>query len=145
MNATNVSPFDLITRSAKINAELHANQLNIITGRDGVDAQTLTATAKADHPDDKPSLAIDSSALGGMYAGAIRLVGTEAGVGVKLTGDMAAIAGDIRIEADGRLGLVRTAAKGDIKLNAAQIDLTQDIYSQQSAKNHRPKWSHYCK
>ncbi|WP_178087271.1 DUF637 domain-containing protein [Pseudomonas sp. C27(2019)] len=134
LNATNVSQFDLITRSAKINAELHANQLNIITGRNSVDAQTLTATAKADRPDDKPSLAIDSSALGGMYAGAIRLVGTEAGVGVKLAGDMAASAGDIRIDTNGHLSLARTAAKGDIKLNAAQIDLTQDVYSQQSAQ-----------
>ena len=134
LNATNVSQFDLITRSAKINAELHANQLNIITGRNSVDAQTLTATAKADRPDDKPSLAIDSSALGGMYAGAIRLVGTEAGVGVKLAGDMAASAGDIRIDANGRLSLARTAARGDIKLNAAQIDLTQDVYSEQSAQ-----------
>ncbi len=134
LNATNVSQFDLITRSAKINAELHANQLNIITGRNSVDAQTLTATAKADRPDDTPSLAIDSSALGGMYAGAIRLVGTEAGVGVKLAGDMAASAGDIRIDTNGHLSLARTAAKGDIKLNAAQIDLTQDVYSQQSAQ-----------
>lgn len=134
LNATNVSQFDLITRSAKINAELHANQLNIITGLNSVDAQTLTATAKADRPDDKPSLAIDSSALGGMYAGAIRLVGTEAGVGVKLAGDMAASAGDIRIDTNGHLSLARTAAKGDIKLNAAQIDLTQDVYSQQSAQ-----------
>ncbi|QEY58325.1 filamentous hemagglutinin N-terminal domain-containing protein [Pseudomonas sp. C27(2019)] len=134
LNASNISQFDLITRSAKINAELHANQLNIITGRNNVDAQTLTATAKADRPNDKPSLAIDSSALGGMYAGAIRLVGTEAGVGVKLAGDMAASAGDIQIDANGRLSLARTAAKGDIKLNAAQIDLTQDIYSEQSAQ-----------
>ncbi|HZJ95450.1 MAG TPA: filamentous hemagglutinin N-terminal domain-containing protein, partial [Thiopseudomonas sp.] len=66
LNATNVSQFDLITRSAKINAELHANELNIITGRNSVDAQTLTATAKAERPTDKPNLAIDSSALGGM-------------------------------------------------------------------------------
>src|SRR5690554_2086918 len=134
LNATNVSQFDLITRSAKINAELHANQLNIITGRNSVDAQTLEASAKTNLADDKPSLAIDSSALGGMYAGAIRLVGTEAGVGVKLAGDMAASAGDIRIDTNGHLSLARTAAKGDIKLNAAQIDLTQDVYSQQSAQ-----------
>ncbi len=92
LNARNVSQFDLITRSAQINAELHANQLNVITGRNDVDAANLSATAKADDGSAKPQLAIDSSALGGMYAGAIRLVGTEAGVGVKLAGDMAASA-----------------------------------------------------
>lgn len=134
LNASNISQFDLITRSTKINAELHANQLNIITGLNSVDAQTLEASAKTNLADDKLSLAIDSSALGGMYAGTIRLVGTEAGVGVKLAGDMAASAGDIRIDANGHLSLARTAAKGDIKLNAAQIDLTQDVYSQQSAQ-----------
>src|SRR5690554_1952878 len=134
LNATNVSQFDLITRSAKINAELHANQLNIITGLNSVDAQTLEASAKTNLADDKPSLAIDSPALGGMYAGTIRLVGTEAGVGVKLAGDMAASAGDIQIDANGHLSLARTAAKGNIKLNAAQIDLTQDVYSEQSAQ-----------
>ena len=77
LNADNVDQFDIITRSAKINAEIHAKKLNIIAGRNDVDAQTLNATALADDGSAKPQLAIDSSALGGMYAGAIRLVGTE--------------------------------------------------------------------
>ena len=129
LNATNISQFDLITRSAKINAELHANQLNIITGRNSVDAHSLAATAKTERPTDKPNLAIDSSALGGMYAGAIRLVGTEAGVGVKLAGDMAASAGDIQIDANGKLSLARTAASRDLQLNAENIELNADAYA----------------
>ena len=119
LNARNVSQFDLITRSAQINAELHANQLNVITGRNDVDAANLTTTAKADDGSAKPQLAIDSSALGGMYAGAIRLVGTEAGVGVKLAGDMAASAGDIQIDANGQLSMARTAASRDLQLKGA--------------------------
>ncbi|MGA4473104.1 filamentous hemagglutinin N-terminal domain-containing protein [Ectopseudomonas chengduensis] len=133
LNAGNVDQFDLITRSAQINAELHANKLNIITGRNEVDATTLAATAKADDGSNKPMLAIDSSALGGMYAGAIRLVGTEQGVGVKLAGDMAASAGDIQIDANGKLSLARVAASNDLKLTANEIELNADTYAGRNA------------
>ena len=133
LNAGNVDQFDLITRSAQINAELHANKLNIITGRNEVDATTLAATAKADDGSNKPMLAIDSSALGGMYAGAIRLVGTEQGVGVKLAGDMAASAGDIQIDANGKLSLNRVAASNDLKLAANEIELNADTYAGRNA------------
>ena len=133
LNARNVDQFDLITRSAQINAELHAKKLNIITGRNEVDATTLAATAKADDGSNKPLLAIDSSALGGMYAGAIRLVGTEQGVGVKLAGDMAASAGDIQIDASGKLSLNRVAASGDVALKANTIDLNADSYAGRNA------------
>lgn len=129
LNASNVEQFDLITRSAKINAEIYANRLNVITGRNQVDASTLAATAKADNGSEQPQLAIDSSALGGMYAGAIRLVGTEAGVGVKLAGDMAASAGDIQIDANGHLNLAQTAASGDIRLKGESIALTSKAYA----------------
>ncbi|MFL9813614.1 filamentous hemagglutinin N-terminal domain-containing protein [Stutzerimonas sp. VN223-3] len=129
LNASNIDQFDLITRSAKINAELHADKLNIIAGRNEVDASTLAATAKSPDGSDKPLLAIDSSALGGMYAGAIRLVGTEAGVGVKLAGDMAASAGDIQIDANGQLSMARTAANGNLIAKAESVELGADTYA----------------
>jgi filamentous hemagglutinin len=133
LNARNVSQFDLITRSTQINAELHANQLNVIAGRNEVDATTLAVTAKTDDGSAKPQLAIDSSALGGMYAGAIRLVGTEAGVGVKLAGDMAASAGDIQIDANGQLSMARTAASRDLQLKAENIELNADTFAGRNA------------
>ncbi len=134
LNAGNVDQFELITRSAQINAELHAKQLAMVTGRNEVDAATLAATAKADDGSTQPQLAIDSSALGGMYAGAIRLVGTEQGVGVKLAGDMAASGGDIQIDANGKLTLARTAASGDIAIKAADVDLTRSAYASGKAR-----------
>ncbi|WP_205903174.1 filamentous hemagglutinin N-terminal domain-containing protein [Pseudomonas viridiflava] len=129
LNADNVDQFDIITRSAKINAELHAKRLNVITGRNDVDAQTLNPTALADDGSSKPELAIDSSALGGMYAGAIRLVGTEAGVGVRLAGDLAASGGDIQIDANGHLDVMQVAASGAVNVRANTAEVNGPVYA----------------
>ncbi|MFZ6045087.1 filamentous hemagglutinin N-terminal domain-containing protein [Pseudomonas sp. CR3202] len=133
LNASNVDQFELITRSARLNAELHARDLTIVTGRNDVQADSLAATPRSTDGGAAPALAIDSSALGGMYAGAIRLVGTEAGVGVKLAGDMAASAGDIRIDANGQVTLAQTAAARDLQVRAQGAELTAQAYAGGSA------------
>lgn len=129
LNASDVDRFEIITRSAKINAQINARQLTVIAGRNDVDAQTLNATARADDGSAKPELAIDSSALGGMYAGAIKLVGTEAGVGVKLDGTLAASGGDIQLDASGHLSLAQAAASGAVNVKAASLDAKGPVYA----------------
>jgi filamentous hemagglutinin len=129
LNATNVDRFEIITRSAKINAEIQAQNLTIVAGRNDVNAQTLSATARADDGSGKPQLAIDSSALGGMYAGAIKLVGTEAGVGVKLDGKLIASGGDIQLDANGQLSLADTSATGAVNVKAASLDARGPVYA----------------
>ncbi|HHX6460238.1 TPA: DUF637 domain-containing protein [Pseudomonas aeruginosa] len=127
LNVGNLEQFDLITRSAKLNAKLYAKNLNIVTGRNDVQADSLQATPRAADGSEKPQLAIDSSALGGMYAGAIRLVGTEQGVGVKL-------AGDIRIDASGKLSLAQASSQGDLKIAAQAVELNGKTYAGGSAE-----------
>nr|WP_269203601.1 DUF637 domain-containing protein [Pseudomonas fluorescens] len=129
LNANNVDRFEIITRSAKINAELQAKNLTIVAGRNDVNANTLNATARVDDGSAKPELAIDSSALGGMYAGAIKLVGTEAGVGVKLDGKMVASGGDIQLDANGHLSLAQTTAAGAVEIKAQSLDAQGTIYA----------------
>jgi filamentous hemagglutinin len=129
LNAGNVDRFEIITRSAKINAEIQANNLTIVAGRNDVNAQTLNASARADDGSLKPQLAIDSSALGGMYAGAIKLVGTEAGVGVKVAGNLAASGGDIQIDANGHLSLAQTSAAGAVNVKAVSLDAQSAVYA----------------
>ncbi|WLH85021.1 hemagglutinin repeat-containing protein [Pseudomonas sp. FP2338] len=129
LNASNVDRFEIITRTAKINAQINARELAVIAGRNDVDAKSLKATARADEGSTKPELAIDSSALGGMYAGAIKLVGTEAGVGVKLDGTLAASGGDIQLDASGHLSMAQTAASGAVNINAASLDAKGPVYA----------------
>ncbi|WP_051916724.1 MULTISPECIES: hemagglutinin repeat-containing protein [unclassified Serratia (in: enterobacteria)] len=94
---------DLIARSVKINAGVWANDLNVTTGRNQVDAAHQTVNAKTADGSPRPSVAVDVSQLGGMYANKILLRGTEAGVGVHNAGALNAIAGDVVVNADGTL------------------------------------------
>ncbi|WP_248767181.1 filamentous hemagglutinin N-terminal domain-containing protein [Pseudomonas sp. MWU12-2345] len=129
LNASNIDQFEIITRAATINAQINAKQLTVIAGRNDVDAQTLKATARADDGSTKPQVAIDSSVLGGMYAGAIKLVGTEAGVGVKLAGNLAASGGDIQLDANGQLSLAQATASGAVNVKAASLDAQGPVYA----------------
>ncbi|WP_122239916.1 two-partner secretion domain-containing protein, partial [Pseudomonas syringae] len=129
LDASAVDQFDLITRSAKINADIYAKQLNIVTGANDVNADTLATTQRAANAADKPQLAIDSSALGGMYANAIKLVGTEQGVGVKTAGNMAASGGDIQIDANGHLNMAQASAQGALNVNAPSVEMTGKTYA----------------
>ncbi|MFS2097291.1 hypothetical protein ACCC96_30310, partial [Pseudomonas sp. Pseusp11] len=62
-------------------------------------------------------------------AGAIKLVGTEAGVGVKLDGNLAASGGDIQLDANGHLSLAQTSAAGAVNVKAASLDARGPVYA----------------
>lgn len=129
LNANNIDRFEIITRSAKINAEIQAKNLTIIAGANDVDAKTLKTTARNADPATAPQLAIDSSALGGMYAGAIKLVSSEGGVGVKLDGKMLASGGDMQLDANGHLSLVQATAAEAVVIKAQSLDAQGKIYA----------------
>lgn len=128
LNASNVDQFEIITRATTINAQIQAKKLTIVAGRNDVDARTLNATARAADGSKAPDLAIDSSALGGMYVGAVKLVGTEAGVGVKLSGDMVA-GGDIQIDAAGNVVMGQTSAGTAVAVKAASVEAKGAVYA----------------
>ncbi len=93
---------EIIARSVQVNAGIWGNALKVTAGANEVSVDHARTTAIAP-TGATPSYAIDVAALGGMYAGKITLVGTEAGVGVRNAGQIGASAGDVTITADGRL------------------------------------------
>ncbi|HIH4697192.1 TPA: hemagglutinin repeat-containing protein [Raoultella planticola] len=94
---------DIIARSVKVNAGLWAKDLQVTTGRNRVDAAHERIEKTGDDPATRPQLAVDVASLGGMYAGKIRMVGTESGVGVRNAGALGAQAGSVTLTADGRI------------------------------------------
>lgn len=93
---------DIIARSVRINAGIWANDLKITTGSNQVSADNTQSVPFASLGA-KPEYAIDVAHLGGMYAGKIRLVGTEHGVGVRNAGTLAAESSNLVVTLDGRL------------------------------------------
>ncbi|CUR66303.1 Filamentous hemagglutinin [Achromobacter xylosoxidans] len=100
LNGMNLSRVDLIARTLEINAGIWANRLNVTAGASRVDYGSGAVSAQAgDGP--APTVALDTAALGGMYANSIRLIGTEAGVGVNIGGNLAALTGALSVDVNG--------------------------------------------
>lgn len=114
LDASQTDYTDVIARSVEVNAGLWAKDLRVTTGANQVNADNSRATAIA-ATGEQPAVAIDVAQLGGMYAGKIKLVGTEAGLGVRNAGQIGSSAGEVVISADGRLG------------NSGQISSSQSL------------------
>jgi filamentous hemagglutinin len=114
----------ILTRAMQVNAGLWAKDLTVVTGTNEVKALASGAAAEATKiagsgSEPKPTFMLDTGALGGMYAGKIFLVGTEAGVGVNNRGALIAQEGTWVLRSDGSLvntGKIR--AKGDLSIQS---------------------------
>lgn len=139
-NGTNIDQVDLLARAVQANAAIYARNLNVVTGSNAVDYNTLAATPIA-ASGAAPGVSIDVSNLGGMYADRIVLVGTENGVGVSSKGVLAAQAGDLILTTQGKLVLAgQTNASGNITASAHDgIDNSGTTYAQQSVGTNPPK------
>lgn len=121
MDASQTGYTDLIARAVEINAGLWAQTLNVTTGTNLVSADISQATP-IPGSGAAPAFAIDVAQLGGMYAGKITLVGTEAGVGVRNAGQIGAGIGDLAVTVDGQLINTGLINGGNTRLAATTLD-----------------------
>ncbi|HDR9491697.1 hemagglutinin repeat-containing protein [Burkholderia stabilis] len=133
LNASNIDQVDLISRAVQANAKIYGKNLNVVAGSNQVDYNSLNATPIAGNGA-APAIAIDVSQLGGMYANRVFLVSSENGVGVANAGNIAAQAGDLTLQANGRLVLSgQTNASGNMSLSASGgIQNSGTTYGKQS-------------
>ncbi|PQQ24549.1 filamentous hemagglutinin [Photorhabdus luminescens] len=115
---------DILARAVAVNAGVWAKEeLSVVAGRnrisaDGKTVMPLGADGKA------PELAIDMGQMGGMYSGHIRMIGTDAGVGVRNHGGHLQAGKTLIVSSEGRLSWQSeaveavTQASGDVTLTA---------------------------
>ncbi|WP_175817892.1 hemagglutinin repeat-containing protein [Burkholderia diffusa] len=130
------SAIDLIARAMTINGQVWADSINAVAGANRVDyasntaqAQTGTGTGGA------PGVAIDVQALGSMFANSVRMIGTEAGVGVRDAGSVTSLTGDIQVSNNGDVTIAPTAriqSAANTRIDGANVAQQGTIVSTQA-------------
>ncbi|HFQ9140657.1 TPA: hemagglutinin repeat-containing protein [Enterobacter cancerogenus] len=113
----------IISRATEINAGLYAKELKVIAGANRVAADGSVSALKGEGL--APKVAVDTGALGGMYANRIHLVSSEKGLGVNL-GNLNARQGDISLDASGKLVVNNSLSSGAFTAKGQSLTLTGD-------------------
>ena len=128
-DATGADYVDIISRATEINGKINANNLSLTQGANRISYRDGTVT-RIEGEDAKPQLAVDTKALGGMYANKIRLVASEDGVGVNLK-ELESKQQDITLSVNGTISLNgNTHSKTNLNLSAREIHVTPGTTAQ---------------
>ena len=121
----------ILSRAVRINAGIWAKDLHITTGANNIDAKTLEASA-IEGKGGRPAFALDTAAIGGMYAGRITLVGTEKGLGVNNSGTWSA-EDNLTLDWNGDLKNSGTIySKGNTDLRASRLENDKTIAAERN-------------
>ncbi|GCB03497.1 hemagglutinin repeat-containing protein [Ralstonia sp. SET104] len=116
---------DLLSRAMAVNGQVWAEHINAVAGANSIDYGSVTPTAIAGIGA-APQVAIDVGQLGSMYGGgATRLIGTEAGLGVNIGGNLAALTGSLSLAANGDVNITptgRVQSAADASISAPSVN-----------------------
>ncbi|WP_313700241.1 hemagglutinin repeat-containing protein [Pantoea sp.] len=120
LDGSQADAVSIIARATEINAGIHARDLTVTLGANRVGADGSVTPIAGEGA--APSVAVDTGALGGMYANRIHLVSSENGVGVNL-GNLNARQGDMVLDAQGRLSINNSLTSGTLNAKGSSIVL----------------------
>ncbi|WP_243851961.1 hemagglutinin repeat-containing protein [Xanthomonas arboricola] len=125
LDAFNVDRLDLLSRQLSVEGSIWTRELVAAAGAGRVNYDGMLLDVVPGTDGAAPSIGIDVAQLGGMYADRIRLIATEAGVGVVSRGTLAAQSGDLQIDSAGQVSLSGTTVARDGMGVRAAGDLDQ--------------------
>ncbi|MBN6362459.1 DUF637 domain-containing protein [Providencia huaxiensis] len=122
LNAEAQTYADIISRATELNGQIKTKNLTLMQGTNRVDFQKGTVTPIAGEGA-KPSISVDTKALGGMYANQVKLVSTESGVGINLS-NVQANQHDLTLTVDGKITLAgNIQGKKDINVSTKNLQI----------------------
>lgn len=112
-----VDLFDIVSRSVHVNGPVYGKSLRVTAGASNFDYATGDAQALAPISG-TPEYAIDGTALGAMQADRIKIVVTENGAGVRMSGDLAANTNELSLSADGKISLGNVSGEQGVSISS---------------------------
>ena len=123
LNAKDTTSTDIVAKNISIDGQINATILNLMGGVNSYDY--ITNTGATTDTTATTTYSIDASAFGGMYANAITIKATNAGLGVKIASESGALAGDFSIDSLGKVlvsGKISAVKNTDIEVAATQTE-----------------------
>ncbi|MEQ5177737.1 DUF637 domain-containing protein [Proteus genomosp. 6] len=116
---------DIISRSIELNGKINAKNLSLMQGNNRIDFEKGTVNS-LNGESIKPTISIDTKALGGMYANQIRLVSTEKGVGVNLS-DIQTTQNSMNLTVDGKITFNgNIQSEQDINVSSKELQINSN-------------------
>ncbi|WP_369178687.1 filamentous hemagglutinin N-terminal domain-containing protein [Candidatus Thiodubiliella endoseptemdiera] len=135
LDTSNQDSVNVYSHYLQLNAGINAKNINIKLGKNIINENgSITQSSNSGQVQ---NLLLDTSALGGMYANRITLVGTDQGLGVNLPPEVSASTSGIFIDNKGNISLQKMSAKGDIQITSSdEVSVKGNLYSEQALDIH---------
>ncbi|MGR9222741.1 hemagglutinin repeat-containing protein (plasmid) [Rhizobium leguminosarum] len=112
-----VDLFDIVSRAVHVNGPVYGKDLRVTAGASNFDYATGNSQALAPISG-TPEYAIDGTALGAMQADRIKIVVTEKGAGVRMSGNLAANTNELSLSADGKISLGNVSGQQGVSVSS---------------------------
>ena len=123
LNASKTARTDILAEAVKVNGELWAKNLQMVSGQNTVNVNSDGKVINVTKNNDSNKIGLDVAKIGGMYANSIYLVGTNDGLGVNNKGIVSA-SDTLSLDANGRVENTGTITSSDAYIKSKSFDQT---------------------
>ena len=120
-NASKTARTDILAEAIKVNGEIWANDLQMVSGQNAVNVNSDGKVINVTKNNDSNKIGLDVAKIGGMYANSIYLVGTNDGLGVNNKGIVSA-RDTLSLDANGKVQNTGTITSSDAYIKSKDFD-----------------------
>ena len=121
LNTSKTARTDILAEAIKVNGELWANDLQMVSGQNTVNVNSDGKVINVTKNNESSKIGLDVAKIGGMYANSIYLVGTNDGLGVNNKGIVSA-RDTLSLDVNGRVQNTGTIASSDAYIKSKSFD-----------------------